>query len=178
MADTIVTNAAIFAYTAHEGQKRKYTGRPYIEHPMRVAGKLTLWACKFPVSKEMIAAAWLHDVVEDTSATNADIAQMFGGYIASLVHQLTSPKSDEPRAVRKRKQREALAAAALEVRLIKLVDRTDNLEDMALGPVKFRRQYAEESLLLAQEIGDDPMLAPMLAALRAAALAELAAAKE
>jgi (p)ppGpp synthase/HD superfamily hydrolase len=58
----LIIKAADLANIAHEGQKRKYNGRPYIEHLMRVAGRVTLLSDS---TEEEIAAAWLHDVIED-----------------------------------------------------------------------------------------------------------------
>jgi (p)ppGpp synthase/HD superfamily hydrolase len=67
--------AAIFANNAHKGQKRKYNGRPYIEHPMRVAFAVSLIPEAEP---EVIAAAWLHDVVEDCGILHGEIGGSFG----------------------------------------------------------------------------------------------------
>src|SRR5690606_38890864 len=82
------------------GQKRKYTGEPYILHPMSVAG---IVATTPFATKTMIAAALLHDVVEDTTYTLKDIEDRFGKEVARLVDWLTdlSTPADGNRAKRK-----------------------------------------------------------------------------
>ena len=67
---SIILKAAALAVRAHEGQKRKYTGFPYITHPARVAGRVGILPV---VTEEMVAAAYLHDVLEDTTITKAEI---------------------------------------------------------------------------------------------------------
>jgi hypothetical protein len=85
----LVELAKIFAEAAHAGQVRKYTGEPYICHPARVYQILVEFMPG--VSPEIAAAAWLHDVVEDTPTRLEDIQQAFGGMVAFLVEELTKP---------------------------------------------------------------------------------------
>ena len=109
----------------------------------------------------MVVAAFLHDVVEDTPHTLDDIAAEFGADVAGLVAELTNPSKGmtAPRQRRKQLDREHLAAVSREAQLIKLLDRIDNLREMADVPAAFRRQYCQESRLLAEVIGEaDPSL--------------------
>lgn len=145
--------AADLARRAHEGQRRKYNGDPYIYHPARVAGRVGL--LKY-ATEEMVAAAYLHDVLEDTDVRPAVIEQTFGSEVLKLVLGLTNPSkgSKAPRPERKMMDRQWLSAQSTQVKLIKLLDRIDNLREMSGAEDSFRKVYASESLLLASAIGD------------------------
>ncbi len=154
----IILKAAAFARQAHDGQRRKYNDRPYIAHPARVAGRVAA----HPLATEtMVAAALLHDVVEDTPHTLEEVSAEFGPEVARLVAELTNPSkgSKAPRCERKQLDRDHLAQVTLEAWIIKLLDRIDNLQEMVDAPGNFRRKYCEESRLLADVISDaDPEL--------------------
>ena len=98
---SITLKAYTFALAAHAavGQKRKYTGEDYIHHPVQVAN--IVYSRGY--SDEMLAAAYLHDVVEDTQVTIELIKKEFGKCIATLVEGLTdvSKPEDGNRAARK-----------------------------------------------------------------------------
>ena len=124
----VIQSAAIFAEEAHKGQTRRYTGDPYIVHPMRVAGMLTMHP---DANEDIIAAAWLHDVVEDTDVTIEQILERFGYRVADLVQSVTKPDTPEynalPRHERKRIINQRLEHAPRGAKMIKLADRIDNL---------------------------------------------------
>ena len=154
----LIMKAAAFARQAHDGQRRKYNDRPYIQHPARVAGRV---AVRPHATEVMVAAAFLHDVVEDTPHTLEEIVAEFSPDAARLVAELTNPSKGmkTPRRERKQLDREHLAVVSVEARIIKLLDRIDNLQEMVDAPGNFRRKYCEESRLLADVIGDaDPEL--------------------
>jgi (p)ppGpp synthase/HD superfamily hydrolase len=123
----IVRKAQVYAMAAHAavGQKRKYTGEPYIVHPAEVAKIVAGVPGSTP---DMVAAAWLHDVVEDTGCTFTDIHMAFGIDIATLVGWLTdvSKPEDGNRAHRKAMDREHTAAAPAEAQTVKLADLISN----------------------------------------------------
>jgi (p)ppGpp synthase/HD superfamily hydrolase len=160
MPDTnIIIQAALFAADAHNnksksptGHLRKFTGRPYIEHPLRVMTRTML---VLP-SEEYVAAAVLHDTVEDCKVTFEELNESFGPIVATIVRALTNPSkgSDGNRTTRKEIDRKHLMCCPTEVKIIKLIDRIDNVRDMAGGDVGFKRLYAQESILLAEAIGD------------------------
>lgn len=153
----LILKAAAFARQAHDGQRRKYNDRPYIQHPARVAGRVAAR----PQATEVMAAAFLHDVVEDTPRTLDEVSAEFGPEVARLVDELTNPSkgSKAPRRERKQTDRDHLAVVSVEAKVIKLLDRIDNLQEMGDAPSNFRRKYCEESRLLADVIGDaDPEL--------------------
>lgn len=141
----IVRKAHVYAMAAHAavGQKRKYTGEPYIVHPAAVAKMV---AGVPGATKDMVAAAWLHDVVEDTGCTSNDIHMGFGGEIASLVGWLTdvSRPEDGNRAKRKAIDREHTARAPAAAQTIKLADIIDNCRSIVKYDPEFAKVYLEE----------------------------------
>lgn len=148
----LILEAAQLARRAHEGQRRQYTSRPYIEHPARVAGMTAI----LPGATEiMVAAAFLHDVLEDTKVTAQEMSAEIGDSVTQIVIWLTKPTlgSKEPRAVRVQKDHEFLAKAPREAQEIKMLDRIDNLREMDGGPENFIRLYTKESWLLLSVIG-------------------------
>jgi (p)ppGpp synthase/HD superfamily hydrolase len=138
--------AEAFCIAAHEaiGQKRKYDGSPYYTHPVAVAAILS----EYVSSDSMVAAAYLHDVVEDTAVTLEVITYVFGGVVAEYVAGLTnvSKKSDGNRAVRKALDRNHTWDQSDEVQIIKCADIIHNMSDLVA--TDFGKQYAKEKLLL------------------------------
>src|SRR5690554_853846 len=129
-----------FATKAHKGQTRKYTEEPYIEHPKRVVALLK----SVKHTPEMIAAAYLHDVVEDTEVSNEDIKNRFGAQVASLVEELTDEyeKAKYPNLNRRaRKEREVKRQANMSpaAKTIKLADVIDNTRDIVKNDPGFAR---------------------------------------
>ena len=151
MTMTLVQRAEYLARRAHAGQKRKYDGRPYIVHPEKVATEVA----KLPgVTDIEIAAAWLHDVIEDCDEWFAkEIRLEFPPEVEILVCELTNPSKDSkaPRWVRKTLNRNHSRNASLWARKIKLIDRICNLHDMSHdnAPLDFRLLYCNESEQLA-----------------------------
>ena len=144
----MVVEAKMFATAAHAaiGQKRKYSGDDYIVHPQRVAAIVE----KHGGTDEMIAAAWLHDTVEDTDVTPDLITKMFGNDVASIVEGLTdvSLPSDGNRAKRKSIDRMHSASASTESQFVKCADIIDNSWDIAENDLSFAKVYKSEVFLL------------------------------
>ena len=144
----MVVEAKMFATAAHAaiGQKRKYSGDDYIVHPQRVAAIVE----KHGGSDEMIAAAWLHDTVEDTDVTPDLITKMFGDNVADIVEGLTdvSLPSDGNRAKRKSIDRMHSARASTEAQFVKCADIIDNSWDIAENDLSFAKVYKSEVFLL------------------------------
>jgi (p)ppGpp synthase/HD superfamily hydrolase len=156
----VVRKAQVYAMAAHAavGQRRKYTNEPYIVHPAEVAKIVASVPGSTP---DMVAAAWLHDVVEDTGCTYNDIHMGFGTDIATLVGWLTdvSKPEDGNRAVRKAIDREHTAAAPAEAQTIKLADLISNTRSIMAHDPKFAVTYLEEKrALLAVMTRGDPGL--------------------
>lgn len=143
---SLIIDAFTYAATKHRDQKRKYSGAPYIVHPFAVARTVEA----FGYRAEVVAAALLHDVVEDTDATLKDVIDRFGRDVASLVAMVTdvSLPSDGNRAVRKAIDRVHLAQASDEGKAIKLADTIDNTHDIVANDPKFAATYLAEKRLL------------------------------
>jgi (p)ppGpp synthase/HD superfamily hydrolase len=146
---TLVETARVFAGAAHRavGQLRKYTNEPYIVHPAEVA---SIVAQVPGATEEMIAAAWLHDVVEDTKVTIDDVHLYFGADVAKLVFWLTdaSKPEDGNRAARKAIDRAHIAAAPAEAQTIKLADLISNTKSIVAHDEAFAKIYLEEKRML------------------------------
>lgn len=151
----LIIKAALFAKNAHQGQLRKYTRRPYIEHPMRVAGQTALAGAP----EQVVAAAWLHDVLEDCPMQEIHFYAQFGRQkqlvrtVLELTNRSKSPEhADKDRAERKAIDREALADASAWAKIVKLIDRADNLREMHGASGTFKKLYIEESQLLVKAL--------------------------
>lgn len=149
-----VTSARLFAFTAHNaiGQRRKYTGDPYTVHLERVAALVG----SVVEDEAMLAAAYLHDTVEDTETTLEDILSNFGTDVAYLVTYLTdiSRPEDGNRKARKRIDREHIAKGDERVHTIKLADLIDNSASIQSHDPRFAKVYMEEKRLLLEVLAD------------------------
>jgi (p)ppGpp synthase/HD superfamily hydrolase len=142
---TIVERAANYAKLAHLDQVRKYTNEPYIVHPKAVAWFVSLVTDDLNV----LAAAWLHDVVEDTAITIKQIDDDFNSHVAKLVSEVTNVGAGRGnRAERKRLEREHLAQACPDAKTIKLADILDNVPSIVKFDPDFAEIYVEEKQLL------------------------------
>ena len=142
---TRVRMAYEFAHVAHEGQKR-FSGEPYIIHPLEVAYKLL----DFTPDEDMIVAAILHDVSEDTEKTLDDIEELFGPGVRNLVRGLEKlskvrARVDEPQVENLRKMFVAMATD-LRVILIKLCDRWHNMETLGHVREEKQKRIAKETM--------------------------------
>ena len=160
MKDTpLINKAKMLAGKAHEGQFRKYSGLPYIVHPIEVATIVQT----VEHSEEMIAAALLHDVVEDTDYSFEDIAKEVSPEVADLVKGLTdvSNPEDGNRKVRKAIDKDHLAEQNAEVQTIKLADVISNSQDIKANDPKFAKVYIEEMKALLEVLtkGDKTLYA-------------------
>ena len=142
----LVERAFVFSDSAHRGQFRK-SGEPYITHPLAVASILSQWR----LDAQGLAAALLHDVMEDTAITKAEIETSFGKPVADMVDgvskldqiEFTSREDAQAESFRK-----MLLAMAQDIRviLIKLADRLHNMRTLdAMAPIH-RKRVARETL--------------------------------
>ncbi|MFC2088378.1 HD domain-containing protein [Calditrichota bacterium] len=149
MMNNLEEKAKKFATERHSaiGQVRKYTGEPYINHPAAVVEIVR----SVQHTEEMLAAAWLHDTVEDTETQLPEIANIFGDNVAYFVFWITdvSKSIDGNRVTRKALDRKHIAAAPPQAKTIKLADLIDNSKSIIERNPKFARVYlAEKALLL------------------------------
>jgi GTP pyrophosphokinase len=140
-----VARAFQIAERAHHGQLRD-EGAPYIEHPLRVA---LITATELGVcDADLICAALLHDVVEDTSVTLAEVDAACGVPVAHFVELLTKERVEDPEAMRAATHAylKRIADDSQDVLALKLADRLDNLRSVAVLPDwEKRRKYLLET---------------------------------
>ena len=133
-----------YAISAHAriNQLRKYTFQPYDVHLKAVAELVAM----VTDDQEIIAAAWLHDTVEDTPATFEDIESKFGQGVCRLVMDLTdiSRPADGNRMTRKEIDRDHTALASSRAKTIKLADLIDNCLDICRHDPKFGALFLQE----------------------------------
>lgn len=149
----MIEEAKALAEKLHEGQTRKYSGKPYFSHCEDVANLVRHWTD----NENYIAAAYLHDTIEDCCGVDYDfIKQQTNEVVAHLVLELTNRSvlihSKKNRAARKKMDIEAIAKSSYIARLIKLCERLCNIKDMSAHDSKFVRVYAKESIELVKEI--------------------------
>jgi (p)ppGpp synthase/HD superfamily hydrolase len=159
MSDLMRAQAFCIAAHCAVGQKRKYTGEDYYLHLIQVAELIQEHATTF--TEEMIIAAHLHDVVEDTQVQLSIIASQFGAVVASYVEQLTdvSRPEDGNRAARKAIDLAHTALASPQAQTIKLADLISNTRSIVERDPVFAIMYLAEKRKLLEVLKDgDPNL--------------------
>ena len=144
--------AAAFAAHHHRAQRRKGEGDvPYINHPLEVARILVDEGDIHDV--EILMAAVLHDTVEDTEVTVADIVATFGASVAQYVAEVTDDKS-LPKSERKRRQVMDAPTKSTGAKAIKLADKTSNIRDLVRNPpANWTRKRLRDYALWARQVG-------------------------
>ncbi|WP_440986240.1 HD domain-containing protein (plasmid) [Xanthomonas sontii] len=151
-AHPLVQRAYEFAKAAHEavGQKCKYTGEEYITHSVAVANIVQ----GVPHTAEMMAAALLHDTIEDTHVTRSELLRAFGAHVTELVQWLTSVSHAHQgnRQARKQLDRDHLAGAPAEAHTIKLADVIVNTRSIVDHDRRFAAVYLVEKAHLLEAL--------------------------
>jgi guanosine-3',5'-bis(diphosphate) 3'-pyrophosphohydrolase len=141
----LVLRAAAFAAHKHRDQRRKdASASPYINHPLALASILANEGSVTDAAT--LCAALLHDTIEDTKTTHAELVEAFGQEIADVVAEVTDDKSITDKAERKRLQVEHAAHISTRAKRVKLADKIANLRDVAHSPphdwpLQRRREY-------------------------------------
>lgn len=151
--EALLNRAYVYAMKMHGSQLRA-SGDPYFAHPIQVAGILT----DYRLDTATIVTALLHDVVEDTSATRDDIAQMFGEEVAVLVEGVTKLSRLELQAEHTRQAenlRKFILAISRDVRvlLVKLADRLHNMRTLQYVKPEKRERISRETLEVYAPLG-------------------------
>ena len=143
--------ALTYAAQTHGSTLRKDQKTPYIVHPLRITAILRAAGFTENVNEELMIAALFHDIVEDTNTSIEEIKIKFGKKVASIVDELTIPKSKNKEVFLK-----SLKHASKEAKLIKLADRIDNLMDLSIDSwsEKKKRSYAEQARIILKSCGD------------------------
>jgi guanosine-3',5'-bis(diphosphate) 3'-pyrophosphohydrolase len=159
---SVVLAACAFAAKKHHGQFRKGADHvPYINHPIAVANLLTNEANITDAST--LAAALLHDTIEDTATTGHELQAAFGQHIASIVAEVTDDKN-LPKQRRKDLQIENASRLSEQAQLVKLADKICNLRDIIAAPpvdwsIERRQEYFDwAKRVLEQMRGVSPTL--------------------
>lgn len=155
----IIERARLFATAAHAavGQVRKYSGEAYIHHPKRVAAMVQNLG---HLSANAVAAAWLHDVLEDTKVHKLTMAEEFGLDVTGMVLELTNvEKSAGNRRERFQMNLERLRNCSPEAATIKLADIIDNTGSIVKHDPRFAEVYLaeKEQVLMALRHGSLPL---------------------
>lgn len=146
-----------FATEAHNGQVRKYTGEPYINHPVEVMNIVK----SIPHTEDMLCAALLHDVVEDCEVEHHEIEGIFGMTVAGLVYDLTDISQPHMgnRSFRKSLDRKHISEASPQAKTIKLADLISNSKSICEHDKDFAKVYIKEKELLLEVLTEgDPTL--------------------
>jgi (p)ppGpp synthase/HD superfamily hydrolase len=139
---TLEQQAIEFATKAHEGQVRKYTGEPYVTHPIAVSEIVKTVTS----DQQIIAAAILHDVIEDCDVTRVELMKEFGVIVSSLVYQVSDISRPHygNRKLRKTMDLEWLSCACDKAKTIKLADLIHNSSSIIVADESFAKVYMSE----------------------------------
>ena len=147
----LINKAIYFVKEYHAGQVRK-SGEPFYTHPLEVAYIVS----DYNLKTEVIVTSILHDILEDTEATESMLAEVFGSRIAEMVDRLTRDRSDGSKLSVEQVLRNAWFQNDKEVVLIKIVDRIHNISTVNyLSPEKQKEQVTEtikNFLIFAEEL--------------------------
>jgi len=135
----LVRDAFELLSDTHEGQVQKVNGRPYVEHSLAVATDVS----EAGFEPEMIAAALLHDIVEDSEVTVEQLRQRFGDRVAALVETMTDTAEVKPYERRKALHRERVVQAGPEAAAIFAADKLDNVRALRKAYVQVGEPVAE-----------------------------------
>ena len=146
----LILKAKEYATEKHAGVKRKFDGKDYITHPEAVAELVE----KFGGNDEMIAAAWLHDVVEDTKTPLSEIEENFGSVVAKLVGELTNPPKFDKGQDKSEYMAKKLPVMSSDGLTIKLCDRLNNVSDFSTASPEFVKKYAPATKYILDALED------------------------
>lgn len=145
----LLLEAASFAAHRHRDQRRKdIDATPYINHPLEVAKILSQAGVN---DRDVLAAALLHDTIEDTETSVADISERFGERVGHLVLEVTDNKS-LPKAERKRRQVQNGPKKSDGAKMIKIADKIANLQDLSHSPPDWTQGRIDAYRLWAYEV--------------------------
>lgn len=145
MKNNIRSKAIKYATIKHQGQER-LNGEDYINHPMRVADNVLKYFATKDNIDDLVAAAYLHDTIEDTDTTYLDLVDNFDINIANLVNELTNNDELKHRLGKTKYLQMKMLLMSDDALNIKLCDRLDNAIDIDNAPLAFAKKYISETL--------------------------------
>jgi len=147
-----IFEALVFASWQHRLQRRKGNDNiPYINHPIRVASLLT--TCNDRQDENLLIAAILHDVLEDTDTSATQLEAMFGKEVTLLVEEVSDDMS-LPETVRKQKQIEKAPLLSSQAKQIKIADKICNIQDIVSLSIDWPAERKLEYLAWAKKVVD------------------------
>ena len=138
-----------YAFEKYNNLKRKLTGLPYIIHPIRITLILRAAGYSEFQNEDLMVAALLHDLIEDTNITYDDIKKNFNLKVANIVKELSKPKNIE-----KDEWLKSFENVSEEAKIIKIADRIDNLRDMVNWPDNKKKSYAKQAEIILDKCGE------------------------
>lgn len=146
----LIRRARDYAIEAHGDQKRKYTGEPYWHHCQAVAQTMI----RYSADSATIAAAWLHDTIEDTPVTYLGLVTEFGYEIADLVLEVSnvSRRIHGTRVMRKRLDLQYIAGASWRGQMIKCGDIDHNIPSIVEHDLDFAQTYVPEKRVMMERM--------------------------
>lgn len=151
MEENLLIKACVYAAEKHKYQRRKgFNQVPYVNHPLKVARILSQCG---EYDENLLIAAILHDVVEDTDATREEIAQEFGYMVSDLVLEVTDDK-ELPYAIRKELQVKGAPALSENAKRLKIADKICNIQDILNYPLDWSPERKISYLDWAKEVVD------------------------
>jgi len=145
----LILKAANYAAGKHYSQRRKgYKEIPYINHPIRVAYILTENGITDP---DILVAALLHDILEDTDGTEKEIEDLFGSRVLKIVLEMTDDMS-ESSSIRKARQVREAPGLSDEAKQIKIADKICNIYDIINYPIKWSTSRKYKYILWAEQV--------------------------
>lgn len=138
-----------YAFTNYGDLKRR-SGAPYIIHPIRMTSILRAAGYTEFENEDMMIAALFHDLLEDTDTSISQIANQFGNKVASIVKELTKPEQ-----VDKNEWLKSFSSMSKEAKIIKIIDRIDNLMDMSTDywSIEKQKSYAKQGKIILEKCG-------------------------
>ena len=140
---SLVRKAMAFAMEAHEGQERRKSLLPYVTHPISVYGIVK----KYKESKnieEILAAAILHDVMEDCGVSRTELEEKFGPMVTGLVEELTNNEEEKEKLGKEEYIKQKLLVLSNYALVIKLADILDNASD---NPTEFMLKRVRNTMV-------------------------------
>lgn len=156
----IVEKAEKFAKEKHNGEIRRFSGEPYFNHVKRVSENIKKYK-KSHRSEELVAAAFLHDTLEDTNTDYKELKENFGELIASLVKELSNNEEEIEHSSKKSYLAEKMADPEQMSSwglCLKLSDRLDNISDLDKTNPEFRKRYIDETLYIIKTLEEKRQL--------------------
>lgn len=132
------------------GDLKRRSGAPYIIHPIRMTTILRSAGYTEFENEDMMIAALFHDLLEDTDTSISQIANQFGNKVASIVKELTKPEQ-----VDKNEWLKSFGSMSKEAKIIKIIDRIDNLMDMSIDywSIEKQKSYAKQGKIILEKCG-------------------------